>query len=131
MVLVAVGLLLLVSQVLAPKLNMPITIDAGQTATPSVNTAAVITYAAVADKQHNVDTVVWSYSGTPSGGNLKIEDGTGNTVFSIDITAPGPGFIPFKHPHRGSVNTDMIITLASVSGVSGKVSVGAHWLTNA
>ena len=96
---------------------------------PASNTAAVVTYAAVADKAHAITGIMWSYSGgDPTGGNIKIEDGSGNTVFSLDITAKGPGFLPFEPAKKGTANTAMIVTLAAGgSGVSGKVSIPNHW----
>ena len=94
---------------------------------PASNTAAVVTYAAVTDRQHSVSGVAWSYSAAPTGGNLKIEDGSGTTVFSIDITAAGPGVVYFTPPKTGTRNTALIITLAAGgSGVSGKVSILGH-----
>lgn len=102
--------------------------DAADVNAPSSNTAAVVTYAATAGAAHVVSGIGWSYSGSPTAGNLKIEDGSGNTVFSLDITAGGPGFLPFDPHKRGTVNTAMIVTLAAGgSGVSGKVSVLGHW----
>ncbi len=99
---------------------------------PSSNTAAVITYAATTAKSHVLTGIVWSYSGTPTAGNLKIENGSGTTVFSIDITGGGPGVIYFDPFKAGSINTAMIITLAAGgSGISGKVSVIGHYTTNA
>lgn len=100
---------------------------------PASNTAAVITYAAssaAANVGHVVQGIVWSYSGgTPTGGNLKIENGSGVTVFSLDITSAGAGFIPFPLPKKGSGATALIITLAAGgSGVSGKVNVLYHSL---
>lgn len=95
---------------------------------PASNTAAVVT-AAVADRRHAIGGVAWSYSGAPTGGNLKVEDGSGTTVFTADITAGGPGFIPFVPGLAGRANTALIITLAAGgSGVSGKVSVLGHSL---
>lgn len=96
---------------------------------PSSNTAAVITYAAAgAGVSHVISGIAWSYSAAPTAGNLKVEDGSGTTVFSIDITAAGPGFIPFAAPLKGTANTAMIITLAAGgSGVSGKVNSLGKW----
>lgn len=95
---------------------------------PSSNTAAVVTYAAATDKQHVITGIAWSYDGAPTGGNLKIEDVSGTTVFSIDITAAGPGVIYFNPPKSAAAkNTALIITLAAGgSGVTGKVSVLGH-----
>lgn len=96
---------------------------------PSSNTAAVITYAAGgAGVSHVISGIAWSYSAAPTAGNLKVEDGSGTTVFSVDITAAGPGFIPFAAPLKGTANTAMILTLAAGgSGVSGKVNALGKW----
>ena len=97
---------------------------------PAVNTAAVVTYAASASLKHVITGVAWSYAGgTPTGGNLKIEDVSGTTVFSIDITDQGAGFFTFPRPNVSAVvNTAMIITLAAGgAGVTGKISVINHW----
>ena len=54
-------------------------------------------------------------------------NGSGTTVFSLDITAAGPGFLPLEK--LGTPNTAMIITLAAGGvGISGKVCVGQHWI---
>jgi hypothetical protein len=92
---------------------------------PAAATAAVVTYAAVAAKKHYIYSITWSYSAAPTGGNLKIEDVSGTTVFTTDITAAGPGQLTFARPIVSSaVNTAMIVTLASGGGaVVGKVSV--------
>lgn len=104
-------------------------VETGDVHAPVANTAAVVTYTAVAGRCHVLSGLAWSYSGAdPTGGNLKIENGSGNVVFTIDITTQGAGFIPFPIPKRGSVNTAMIITLASGGGSAvGKVSVLNHW----
>jgi hypothetical protein len=96
---------------------------------PASNTAAVVTYSAGGSGvAHVISGVAWSYGGAPTSGNLKIEDGSGTTVFSVDVTAAGPGFIPFNPPLKGTANTAMIVTLAAGgSGVSGKVSVLGKW----
>lgn len=95
---------------------------------PSANTAAVVTYAAAgAGVAHVLGGIYWSYNAAPTGGNLKVEDGSGVTVLSVDVTAAGPGFLPFPIPIRGSANTAMIITLAAGgAAVTGKVT-GRHW----
>ncbi len=94
---------------------------------PSSNTAAVLTYSAVTGQRHVLSGLAWSYSATPTSGNLKIEDGAGTTIFSLDITTAGPGFVPFAPPLSGSASTALIVTLAAGgSGVSGKLNVLGH-----
>lgn len=97
---------------------------------PASNTAAVVTISAAGAGVSNVISgVVASYSGgTPTAGNLKIEDGSGTTVFTCDVTAAGPLPIVFPRPIKGSANTQLIVTLAAGgSGVSGKVNVLNKW----
>jgi hypothetical protein len=100
--------------------------------TPAANTAAVVTYAAAASyKAHLLHGIYWSYSGVPTGGNVKVEDGSGNVIFSADITAAGPGFLPFNPPRRGTKNRAMIITLAAGGdGISGKLSLSHDIISN-
>ncbi len=96
---------------------------------PAANNAAVVTYAAVAGVRHCISGIAWSYDGDPTGGNLKVEDVSGTTVFSIDVTSKGPGVIIFPRAKKAAaVNTALIVTLAAGGGsVSGKVSVLNHW----
>jgi hypothetical protein len=109
-----------------------VAVSTNDTNSPAGNTAAVITYAAAGSGKFNcLGGIFWSYSGTPTNGNLKIEDGSGNTVFSMDITGAGAGFVPFTPPKMGSANTAMIITLAAGGGgVSGRVSA-TQWVEGA
>jgi hypothetical protein len=106
----------------------PVAGSASDVNAPSSNTAAVVTYAAAgANVAHCVGQITWSYNGAPTGGNLKVEDGSGNVIFSMDITAAGPGQATFSPPKKGTANTAMIVTLAAGgSGVSGKLS-NTHW----
>ncbi|HYV40101.1 MAG TPA: hypothetical protein VE988_30725 [Gemmataceae bacterium] len=106
----------------------PIPFSTADVHAPSSNTAAVVTYAAVSDRRHVISGVAWSYSAAPTGGQLTIEDGSGNTVFQIDITAAGPGVVYFTPPKNGTLNTALIATLAAGgSSVSGKISIVGHW----
>jgi len=100
----------------------------GNTHAPSSNTAAVITKTAAAAGIANVVSfIAWGYSGTPTAGSLKVEDGSGTVIFGpIPITAAGPGFFPVAI--KGSAATALIVTLAAGgSGVSGVVSVASAW----
>lgn len=97
---------------------------------PAAATNAVITLAAPgATKVNVISGVAWSYSAAPTGGRLRIEDVSGTTIFDIDITAAGPGYIPFVPPKKNAaLNTAMIITLFSGGGaVQGKVNVLGAW----
>ncbi len=83
--------------------------------------AAVITIAALDSNTTNnqrieLEFVGWSYDAAPTGGNLKIESPSGTTLMTLDITAAGPGFIPFSGSCiRGAAGQAMIITLADGS----------------
>ena len=90
----------------------------------ATHAAAVITLLAPPTGYANVLTsVAWSYSGgTPSGGSIKIEDGSGNVVLFEDITAAGS--VTFDPPKRFTAATATIIMLADAgSGIVGKVSL--------
>lgn len=99
---------------------------------PAANTAAIVTYAAISGQYHSLEQITCGYSATPTGGNLKIEDGSGTVVFSCDISAAGPTVFSFPRGIRGSANTALIITLAAGgSGITGKVNVqGKRTQTN-
>lgn len=92
---------------------------------PASNTAAVVTKAAAGAGISNLLAgVYWSYDGAPTGGSLKIEDGGGNVVFIVSVTAAGPGSMLFNPPLKGTANTALIATLAAGGGgVTGKVNV--------
>ena len=96
---------------------------------PAVNTAAVVTYGAVAGQRHYITGVAWSYyGGIPTAGNLTITD-AGATVFNLDINEEGPGVFTFPITKRSAaVNTIMAITLtAAGAAVTGKLSILGHW----
>lgn len=104
--------------------NQPFThiIPESKTHAPNDNTAAVITLAAATGETHVVDQVAWSYDDDPTGGNLKIEDDT-TTIFTVDITSKGPGFIPFEGGIQGTTGNKVVITLAAGgAGIAGKVN---------
>jgi hypothetical protein len=107
----------------------PIQASNNDVATPAANAVAVVSYAAgQTGVQHCIGGVAWSYNATPTGGNLLIEDGAGNTVFSMDITAAGAGVVYFMPPKKGTAATLFRVTLAAGGvGVSGKVSILQHW----
>lgn len=91
----------------------------------------VLTYAADANHVHLCDYAIWSYSATPTGGRLTVEDGSGNIVQDVDITAAGPGFLPVFF--RGvAINTALIVTLYDGgSGIVGKLTVLGHRMEGA
>jgi len=101
------------------------------------NAKAVITYPADnKGLRHYITGLAWSYSAghTAPSGNITIEDGTNNIVFSqgMDDTAGNAGFgsVNFNPGKVGSPNTAMIITLggAGVAASVGKLSVLGHLL---
>ena len=92
---------------------------------PASNTAAILTLTGTGTGPGSatvIQGIAWSYDAAPTGGNLKIENASGTIIFSIDITAAGPGFLPF--PWKSSNGNPLIVTLAAGgSGVTGKVNV--------
>lgn len=103
-----------------------VTVSTDDVDEPAADTAAVATYAAAGSYYHIIGGVAWSYSGAPTGGNLKIEDGT-DTIFSVDITAAGHNSISFGRGKRGTRGNALVITLAAGGGaVVGKVNATWH-----
>jgi hypothetical protein len=83
-------------------------------------------FAAAAGIRHIISAIIFSYSDTPTGGRLTVEDGAA-VVFDIDITAKGAGRVPFEPPLRGTINTALTITLYDGgAAVVGKLNVPGH-----
>ena len=97
---------------------------------PAANTAAVVTYPAIPWAIHVIGGVAWGYSGgDPTGGSIKVEDGSGNVIFGpIPITAAGAGAFYFPMTKRNAaVNRALIITLAAGGGgITGVLSIIDH-----
>ena len=58
----------------------------------------------------------WSYSDTPTGGNIVVKQGS-TTLMNFDITAGGPGFIGFPSAWTILDNTTLVMTIADGGGV--------------
>lgn len=99
--------------------------DANNMHAPASNTAAVVTVSGVTGIPIQVGQVFWSYSAAPTGGSIKIEDGSSNVVWGpFAITSAGIGSITFDPPLQGTVGTDLILTLAAGgTGISGVVGI--------
>jgi hypothetical protein len=109
-------------------IDLPVPFDAANASAPSANTAAVVTVAADPARGTVLSQIHGSYSGAaPAGGNLKVEDGAGNTVWQVDVTAQGPFEFTFTPPLIGGRNTALVVTLAA-GGAScvGKLNVNAR-----
>jgi hypothetical protein len=85
---------------------------------------AKVEVAANADQTWNVLMILWSYSQAPVGGSLKIEQDDVE-IFDVDVTASGPGFLPFGQ-------TGLVLTKGSKlevmlsgagAGTTGKLNV--------
>jgi hypothetical protein len=92
----------------------------GNHATAAANTLVQITLPAGA--RQTLTGICWSYSDTPTGGQLTIMGGGWN--FDVDVTQGGPGFIPFPPRMRATDNNPIVITLAAAGvGVVGKLNI--------
>ena len=92
-------------------------------------TAIVLTLAADPDQFWVLDWIMWSYDADPSGGRITVTYG-GVTLFEHDITRGGPGILQFRDAVYNAVanyeaprNEAMVVTLAAVSGVTGKLTI--------
>jgi hypothetical protein len=90
------------------------------------NTPSVVTITPSATEQVLIASVDWSYSATPTGGNIKIEGG-GNTYWQWDITAGGPGFREWKRPKKFPLGEEITITVAAGGGGIVGTCNSEHW----
>ncbi len=95
----------------------------GTSNVPAVNTAAVITYAAVPGQRHRLTMLAFSYAPAPAGGRITVTDG-GTTILDLDVTGATDREISLPPGGlRGTVNTAMTATLAAGgAAVQGKLS---------
>lgn len=89
------------------------------------NEECVVVYNAIARGEHLIPWICWSYSDDPAQGELgrlRVQYGT-NTVFDVNITAGGAGFLPVWL--RSPPGTRVRVRLAPVgAGITGKLNVG-------
>ena len=95
-----------------------------ETATSSANANVVIS--SPAGGYGLVDAIYgiyWSYSGGTPTGRITISD-SGTSVFDIDITSAGPGFMAFPIPPKAQRKGAYAVTLyAGGAGVIGKLNL--------
>jgi hypothetical protein len=90
----------------------------------TANATAVVTLTTNNLIERSIKQIVYSYSGTPTAGSIKIEDGAGNTIGFWYITSGGPGVLPFNDGFHGTLANNLIITLAAGgSGIFGTMLV--------
>jgi hypothetical protein len=100
--------------------SIPFSNVTNEHAVGAAGAACAVTLTAVDGCRRVLHGLQYSYSTTPTGGKLTVADGA-NTVFEIDIPAGGPGYVII--PIVGSINTDLVITLAAPGGaVVGKLN---------
>ena len=98
--------------------------NAANRATAAANAVVTLTKSAVDLMAHVVSWITVSYSGTPTGGGITVQDGAGNTIFDADIANAGVTHFAWDPPLRGQVDTDLIVTLkAGGAGVVGKINI--------
>lgn len=88
------------------------------------NDVVTITLAATEGVFHVIDQLAWSYSAAPTGGEVTVTIDS-VVVFSLDITAAGPGRIDFPGGlYVGPAGKVAVITLAAGgSSIVGKLNV--------
>lgn len=97
--------------------NFPVGFDATNMGTSAGGADQSITIAADADRPNCLSQIWVSYSATPTGGGLKVENGSGTTVWGpFPIAAAGLIEVNFCPPLQGSKNTALIVTATSGGG---------------
>lgn len=95
---------------------------------PAADTAAVATLANGVNYDIELESVVWSYDTTPTGGALTIASGA-TTIAKVDIPTSGPGFLPLKGFGTLVKGDAITATLAAGGGsVVGKVALAGRYL---
>lgn len=83
--------------------------------TAASGAASIITLPAVSGERYVLDYIAWSYAGTPTSGNIEVNDATNSVIlYELDITVGGPGHALF--PERGLLcptGASIVITLAN------------------
>lgn len=102
------------------QLNWPLALaafDANSKTSAGSGAAAAITFSADTLRPIVLRQIFCGYDGTPqAGATIKVEDGSGTTVWQMPITAAGPFVFTFDPPKTGTKNTAMIITLSAGGG---------------
>jgi len=93
---------------------------------PAADTAAVVTVTGDANVPITLTQIWCSYSATPTGGSVQVQDGT-DVVWSQHIAAAGPNQFTFYPPLMGTKNQNLVVTLAAGGGaVVGTLTINAH-----
>lgn len=94
-----------------------------QTNTAAINTAVVITLAALTSpSRRSIERVIWSHDGDPAAATrLTIESPSGTVLFDVDITKGGPGFIDFGKPGIRGAEGEALIARLAVTGDSNTI----------
>lgn len=108
-------------------LGAPVKFDTSDRATSGAGAAVAVTIAADVERAIVLSQIICGYSAAPAAGStLKVEDGSGTTVFNLPVGA-GPYQIDFIPPRMGTKNTAMIVTLSAGGGaVVGDLNVNAY-----
>lgn len=105
----------------------PAQLDSTSNYGTATNGIVTLTFAGVASYGWCIAGIAWSYSGTPTGGNITITDG-GNTVFSVDVTTGGPGFVSFNPAMEATIGNTLVVTLAAGgAAIVGKLNLLGVW----
>lgn len=88
----------------------------------AANTDVTITLPASRARHEFAGSIYWSYSAAPTGGRLTIAGG--GFGFDMDVTAGGPGYIPFNIPQHATDDNPIVITLyAGGATIVGKLNL--------
>lgn len=95
----------------------------GGAATNQAATVAILGDASTA-AGNLITQVAWSYNAAGAG-NLQIQGATAGVVLNLDVTAAGPGYLPFDPPLAFAAGEAVTVTLAAVAAITGRLHVVA------
>lgn len=106
--------------------------SASNMATSTGGAAATVTLAAPGSgKRWAITGIFWSYDSAPTGGKITLTI-AGSVIIEFNVTAAGPGFIPFERPMDCTDNGAVSLVAAGGGGsVIGKCGFLGAWTENA
>src|SRR5947208_2643956 len=95
--------------------------------TAPVGQPVLVTLSSPETAYHVIDSIFWSYSGTPPAGRLTVTDAA-QAVMDLDVPLAGTNTVSFRRGLQSMVpKNDLTVTLASGGvALTGKLSVEWH-----
>lgn len=105
----------------------PVPFDSNNQHAPAADTDAVVVVSAVAGNPIIVEQITFSYSATPTGGSITINDGLATVWGPFPIVIGGTQAVTFSPPLHGTAGNTLTVTLAAGGGgITGTVAISPY-----